>query len=168
VHWKLFSLEEVNKKEGAEVDWEKGRSAPVERVMALVRRRHGQDGFDRFYDALGKARFVREETINEPSVIEAALKEAGLDPGLRAEALADPSTRDEVAAEHAEVVAKQGAFGVPTLVLREDQKSGIFGPVIDAVPQGEEAGELWDHVKVLARQQSFYELKRSRPTPPHH
>jgi len=53
-------------------------------------------------------------------------------------------------------------------VLREDQKSGIFGPVIDKVPEGEEAGDLWDHVKSLAGQQSFYELKRSRPTPPHH
>jgi predicted DsbA family dithiol-disulfide isomerase len=168
VHWKLFCLEEVNKKEGTEVDWEKGRSAPVLRVLALVRRKHGDDAFDRVYDALGKARFVREETLNEPAVVEAALKEAGLDPGLRAEALADDSTREEVAAEHATVVANQGAFGVPTLVLREDQKSGIFGPVIDAVPQGEEAGELWDHVKSLARQQSFYELKRSRPAPPHH
>ena len=40
--------------------------------------------------------------------------------------------------------------------------------VIDKVPEGEEAGELWDHVKSLARQQSFFELKRSRPAPPHH
>ena len=167
VQWKLFCLEEVNKKEGTEVDWEKGRSAPVLRLFALVRRKHGDDGLDRLSDALGKARFVRGETLNEPAVVEAALNEAGLDPGLYAAALADDSTRAEVAAEHAEVVAKQGAFGVPTLVLREDQKSAIFGPVIDKVPEGEEAGELWDHVKSLARQQSFYELKRSRPAPPH-
>ena len=168
VHWKLFCLEEVNKKEGDEVDWENGRSAPVLRVLALIRRQHGHDAVDRFYDAIAQARFVRDETINQPEVIEAALKAAGLDTGLRAAALADPSTREEVAAEHAEVVAKQGAFGVPTLVLREDQKSGIFGPVIDAVPEGEAAGELWDHVKSLARQQNFFELKRSRPAPPHH
>jgi len=74
VHWKLFCLEEVNKKEGTEVDWENGRSAPVLRVLALVRRKYGDEGFDRLYDALGKARFVREETLNDPAVIEAALK----------------------------------------------------------------------------------------------
>ena len=42
VRWQLFSLEEVNKGDG-EVDWAGGRSAPVLRVIALVRRKHGND-----------------------------------------------------------------------------------------------------------------------------
>ena len=44
----------------------------------------------------------------------ALLGELGLDPGLVAEAIADPTTHDDVRAEHERVVAA-GGFGVPTL-----------------------------------------------------
>jgi 2-hydroxychromene-2-carboxylate isomerase len=160
VDWRFFCLEEVNKGDG-EVDWEGGRSAPVLRVLALVRRQHGNEAVDRFYAALGQARFVRDEQY-APAVVEAALEAAGLDRGLRAAALADPSTRDAVLAEHAALVGRDGAFGVPTLVLDAGDGPGIFGPVSDPVPQGEAAGELWDHVVWLTRQPGFFELKRSR------
>jgi hypothetical protein len=161
VRWRFFSLEEINKGDGT-VDWEGGRSAPILRVLALVRRRHGDDGVDRFYDALGRARFVDEKELDGPTV-EAALETAGLDAGLRAEALADPATRDEVFAEHAAIAERLEAFGVPTLVLDEGDGPGIFGPVINPVPEGEAAGELWDRVLWLTRQEGFFELKRSRP-----
>ena len=163
VQWRLFSLEEINKGEGQEVDWEQGRSAPVLRVLALVRRQHGQDAVDRFYMALARARFEREEQLNDPGVVEAALKEADLDPGLRAAALADPTTRDEVQAEHAAIVEKVQAFGVPTIVLENGEGPGMFGPVINPVPEGEAAGELWDRFVWLMRQPNFFEVKRSRP-----
>jgi hypothetical protein len=162
VHWKLFSLEEINKGEDKTVDWEKGRTAPLLRVLALVRRKHGEDAIDRFYDALGRARFVREKEFSDPSVIEDALAEAGLDRGLRAAALADPSTREEVEREHKGVVDKLEAFGVPTLVLDNGEGPGVFGPVINPVPTGEDAGKLWDHTLWLTRQQGFFELKRTR------
>lgn len=162
VRWRFFSLEEVNKDEDNTVDWENGRSAPLLRVLALVRRRHGEDGVDRFYQALARARFEREQQLNDPGVCETALEEAGLDRVLRAEALADPSTRDEVLAEHADIAARDGAFGVPTLVLDNGEGPGIFGPVIKPVPEGEAAGELWDRVAWLLRQPGFFELKRAR------
>ena len=161
VRWRFFSLEEVNKGDKT-VDWENGRSAPVLRVLALVRRQHGEDGVDRFYQALARARFEREQQFSDAGVCEKALEEAGLDPGLKAAALADPSTRDEVLAEHADIVARDGAFGVPTLVLDVGDGPGIFGPVIKPVPEGEAAGELWDRVYWLLRQPGFFELKRAR------
>jgi predicted DsbA family dithiol-disulfide isomerase len=161
VRWKLFSLEEVNKGDKT-VDWENGRSAPVLRVLALVRRQHGEEAVDRFYEALARARFEREQQFADPGVCEAALEEAGLDPGLKAAALADPTTRDEVLAEHADVVARDSAFGVPTLVLDGGDGPGIFGPVIRPVPEGEAAGQLWDRVEWLLRQEGFFELKRGR------
>ena len=160
VRWRFFCLEEVNKGEGT-VDWERGRSAPSLRVLALVRRRHGQEAVDRFYTALGRARFEREQDLSEP-VLEAALEEAGLDRGLCAAALADPATRDEVLAEHAAIVQRLEAFGVPTLVLDDGDGPGIFGPVINPVPEGEAAGELWDRVLWLTRLDGFFELKRAR------
>ena len=162
VQWRLFSLEEVNKGEGT-VDWDGGRSAPVLRVLALVRKKHGQEAVDRLYDALGKARFEREETLNEPAVVEAALEAAGLDRGLRLAALADDKTRKEVEKEHAAIVEGHQAFGVPHIVLDGGKGPGMFGPVINPVPKGEEAGELWDRFVWLMRQPSFFEIKRSRP-----
>ena len=162
VRWRFFSLEVVNKKEDQAVDWEGGRSAPVLRVLALVRRQHGDEAVDCLYDALAQARFVRDEKLDDPAVVEAALVAAGLDGGLRAAALADPSTREEVEAEHAAIVERRGAFGVPTLVLEDGEGPETFGPVIDPVPQGEAAGELWDHVAWLMRQPGFFEVKRSR------
>lgn len=167
VHWRLFSLEEVNKGDRT-VDWENGRSAPVLRVLALVRRQHGDEGVDKFYAALCRARFEEEKKLDDPEVAEAALVEAGLDRGLRAAAMADASTREEVEREHAAVVERLGAFGVPTLVLDNGEGPGMFGPVIMPVPKGEEAGEMWDHVLWLTRHQGFFELKRGRGTPAHH
>ena len=162
VRWKFFSLEEVNKGEDKTVDWEGGRSAPILRVLALVRRKHGEDAVDRFYQALARARFEQEKQLMDPGVCEKALEEAGLNPGLREQALKDQSTIDEVLAEHADVAARDGAFGVPTLVLDGGEGPGIFGPVIKPVPEGEAAGELWDRVAWLLRQPGFFELKRSR------
>jgi hypothetical protein len=161
VRWRFFSLEAINKGDG-EVDWEHGRSAPVLRVLALVRRRHGDDAVDRVYAALARARFERDQKLDDPAVCEAALEEAGLERGLRAAALADPATREEVEAEHAAIVADREAFGVPTLVLDDGLGPDLFGPVIDPVPQGEAAGELWDRVLWLMRQPGFFEVKRSR------
>ena len=161
VRWRLFSLEEVNKGDGT-VDWESGRSAPVLRVLALVRRQHGEEAVDRLYAALCRARFERDEKLDDPAVCEAALEEADLDRGLRAAALADPSTREIVEAEHAAIVESREAFGVPTLVLDDGEGPEMFGPVIDPVPQGEAAGELWDRLVWLMRQPGFYEVKRSR------
>ena len=40
---------------------------------------------------------------------------------------------------------------------------GMFGPVINPVPEGEDAGELWDRFVWLMRQPGFFEVKRSRP-----
>ncbi len=92
VRWRLFSLEDINKGDG-EVDWERGRSAPVLRVLALVRRQYGDEGVDRLYASLGRARFERDESLDDPGVCEAALDEAGLERDLRAAALADRPIR---------------------------------------------------------------------------
>jgi hypothetical protein len=163
VRWQFFSLEEVNKGEG-EVDWDGGRSAPVLRVAALVRRKVGNDAVDRLYDALGQARFVRGVAYTDEGVVEEALEAAGLDRSLKAEALADPSTREEVLGEHQEIVQRLGTFGVPTIVLDDNTGPGMFGPVINDVPKGEEAGAMWDRFLWFTRQDDFFEMKRSRPS----
>jgi hypothetical protein len=50
--------------------------------------------------------------------------------------------------------------GVPILVF--DGEVGLCGPVMEPIPAGQEAVDLWDRVVPLARTPGFYELKRSR------
>jgi protein-disulfide isomerase len=54
-----------------------------------------------------------------------------------------------------------GAIGTPTLYFNGGD-APFYGPVIDAVPSGEDAGLLWDHLAWIAMQPYFYEFKRSR------
>jgi hypothetical protein len=88
-----------------------------------------------------------------------ACREAGLPADLVERALADPSTHEEVLAEHQDAVDRYGAFGVSWLVV-DDQPIGFYGPIISEVPLGDSALELWDHVSWLLTQSTFFEIKR--------
>jgi predicted DsbA family dithiol-disulfide isomerase len=160
---KFFSLAEVNRgREEGRAKEAHAASMAALRVMALARRRHGDDAALRLYTALGEARHERGDQLGEVPVVHAALKQAGLDSGLHSEALADPETEREVLAEHQAVAERFRAFGVPTIVLEDGEGQAMFGPIVRTVPRGEAAGELWDHVSWLMRQGDFYELKRER------
>lgn len=56
-----------------------------------------------------------------------------MDPGLVDEAIADPTTSDEVLSDHRRVVEAAG-FGVPTLFFPDGQC--LFGPVLIDPPTG--------------------------------
>jgi len=53
--------------------------------------------------------------------------------------------------------------GTPVIKLGD---TAFFGPVITRVPEGEEAGQLFDHAVGLAEFPYFFELKRSRTEAP--
>lgn len=56
-------------------------------------------------------------------------------------------------------------IGVPTIIFNKDgHKLGYFGPVLQELPDKEEAVKLWDGLVSLASTNSFYELKRKRPS----
>jgi len=158
VHWKFLSLEEINRPAGTLKDSHLQSRGPF-RAMTLARRLGGEDAVDKLYLALGRARHDRDEDLSETSVVTAALEEAKLSPSLLEEALSDPSTEQEYLAEH-EAVVERGGFGVATLVI--DGSDPIFGPVIQPVPSGEEAGRLFDHVASMSTLPFFFELKRNR------
>ncbi len=158
VQWKFFSLAESN-----------GRPDPLWRaplrVEALVRRSGGNDAVDKLYLALGKA--IHDDGVNVQEdgalerAIEEALEKAGFGRALLQQAMDDPSTMDDVLAEHREAVDKYQAYGVPWLVL-EGQEFGFNGPIINEVPTGDTAGQLWDHMSWVLTQPYFYEFKRER------
>ena len=165
VEWRLFSLFLINEHHGELEPEARHAMMFALRTLAQVRREAGNDGIERAYFAIGLRKHdVRPRPDLTDGLVRAALADARLDPALLDRALADPSTEDEVVAEHEAVVGEVGAFGVPTIVLPSGR--GIFGPVKALAPMGEAAGTLWDHVRWLTEQEDFFELKRIRSRKP--
>ena len=136
----------------------KGRK--MERLMLAARRHGGNEALERIYMAIGEAHHGRKEDLNDDSIVARCLREAGLPDSLYTEALADNSTETDLLEEHDESVENLHAFGVPTLAL-EGSDIGIFGPVVEPVPAGAEAAELWDHTHYLLKAPSVFEFKRA-------
>ena len=162
VTWRFFSLEEVNRQEGKKHPWERAWSYgwSMMRIVALLRR-HDMADLDRWYERAGRALHVEGRKPHEPAVARALLEELGLDPGLVDEAIADPTTGDEVLADYRRVV-DAGGFGVPTLFFPDGQC--LFGPVLVDPPTGEAAVRLWDAVAAWREFPHLYELQRPKST----
>ncbi len=160
VRWRFFSLEEINRAEGKKHPWEREWSYgwSMMRIGALLRR-SDMDLLDRWYLAAGTALHVDGRKPHRREVAESLLEELGLDPALVDEALADPSTHDDVRREHEQVVAL-GFFGVPT--LRFDDGQALFGPVLLDPPKGPTAVRLWDHLLGWQDFPTVYEVKRPK------
>ncbi|HWE61628.1 MAG TPA: DsbA family protein [Chloroflexota bacterium] len=158
VQWRFFSLAEAH---GSPNELMR---APL-RMAALARREGGNDAVDRVYLALGTAIHERGVDARDQAALEQAferaLQEGDLDRDLLQRALADPSTWEDVLADHDEARERYGAYGVPWLVLGE-QTFGFNGPIMSEVPRGETAVELWRHLSWTLAQPYFYELKRER------
>jgi 2-hydroxychromene-2-carboxylate isomerase len=158
VTWKQFSLATANKADP--------NSAYLRRDLALGRtfiaaeRLGGNAAVDRLYLALGDAIHGQRLDPLEPAVMSDALAYAGLMPELFEAALSDATTEADYLASHTEAV-ERGAFGVPTLVL-DGAPLGQFGPVVDPVPTGADALELWRVTVWMAQQPYVWELKKSR------
>jgi 2-hydroxychromene-2-carboxylate isomerase len=160
VSWRFFSLEEINRVEGKKHPWERAWSYgwSMMRIGALLRRTDPAL-LDRWYLAAGTALHVDGRKPHRPEVAEALLAELGLDPGLVAEAIADPTTGAEVKAEHDAVVAA-GGWGVPTLVFGDGQ--ALFGPVVIDPPTGPAALRLWALVTSWLEFPHVYEIQRPK------
>src|SRR5436305_2100422 len=144
VHWRLFSLEVVNRQPGVEPDYENGTGWAALRCLALARRQSGNEGIEKLYISLGNAQHGHKESIRERGVVGACAQKADLGAGFVQAALADESTIADVLADHEEAVKRYHAFGVPTIALL-DSDVGFYGPIMHTVPQGEEAGRWWDY-----------------------
>ena len=161
VDWRFFSLEEINRVEGKKHPWEREWSYgwSMMRIGALLRR---QDPalLDAWYERAGRALHVEGRQPHRREVAEALLDELGLDgPAIVTDALADPTTHDDVRVEHERVVAA-GAFGVPTLFFPDGRC--LFGPVLVEPPTGDEAVALWEYVTGWLRFGTLYEIQRPK------
>ena len=164
VNWRFFSLEEVNRVEGKKHPWEREWSYgwSMMRIGALLRRTD-MALVDAWYARAGKALHEEGHKPHEPAVARHLLQELGLDPALVDQAIADPTTHDEVRAEHQRVI-DGGGYGVPTLIFPDGQT--LFGPVLLDPPTGAAAVRLWHAVVAWREFPHLFELQRPK-TPEH-
>lgn len=163
ITWKPFSLSVVNSPEGWENDTSVGhmRGARLLRALMAARREGGNAALDRLLIAYGNAMHGRHEDLHEDAVQERCLEAAGLSKTLYADALRDPSTEQEMVTETRAAMEKLSVFGVPTLALAGSDIA-VFGPVVNPVPTGQSALDLWDWTHFSLKQTGLYELKRTR------
>lgn len=159
IHWKVFSLAIVNRGHDSAADAH-AFAYQGEILMMAARRQGGNDAVERLYMALGDATHGRREHRSD-ALLASALAAAGLPESLVEESRSDPSYEQELIAEHEQAVAELGAFGVPTIRF-SGADPAFFGPVVDPVPTGAAAVELWEHVQWSLRQPYLWETKRER------
>ncbi|MCV6984360.1 DsbA family protein [Mycobacterium shinjukuense] len=159
VNWRFFSLEEINRVEGKKHPWERDWSYgwSLMRIGALLRRME-MSLLDRWYAAIGYQLHALGGKPHDPEVARRLLSEIGCEATILDAALADPSTHDEIRAEHQRVV-DAGGFGVPTLFMNGQC---LFGPVLVDPPTGEDALKLWNVVTGMAGLPHVYELQRPK------
>jgi 2-hydroxychromene-2-carboxylate isomerase len=160
LNWRFFSLEEVNRAPGKKHPWERRWSYgwSMMRVGALLRRQD-MDLLDAWYSRAGRALHQDGQKPHVPEVARELLAELDLDPALVDEAIDDPTTGDEVLADHRRVV-DAGGFGVPTMFFPDGQC--LFGPVLIDPPRGEAAVRLWEAVTGWLEFPDVYELQRPK------
>ncbi|HEX8004220.1 MAG TPA: DsbA family protein [Mycobacteriales bacterium] len=163
VEWRLMSLRFLNEgTPGYDPAKATGHAFGLraQRVAAAARER-GTDPGD-LYTALGTLLHV-ERVERVDATIEEALRRAGADPAL-VETAGDEAYDAAVRAEHDEGVGLVGHdVGTPILAV---EGAAIFGPVVTPVPRGEDAGRLWDGVRLVLATDGFFELKRGRDREP--
>ncbi len=160
VRWRFFSLEEINRAEGKKHPWQREWSYgwSMMRIGALLRR-IDPGLLDRWYLVAGTALHVEGNKPHRREVAEALIGQLGLDPALVGQALGDPSTHDEVRADHDRVTGL-GGWGVPTLVFGGRQ--ALFGPVLIEPPAGEAAIRLWQLLTGWLDFPNLYEVQRPK------
>ena len=163
VRWHVMSLAYLNQDKDIPEDYRQLLApawGPV-RVLIRAEREHGNEVLLPLYTAMGNRihRDGRDLGAQARTIVAESLAEAGL-PADLVEAMEDSSLDAAVAASHHEGMDQVGDdVGTPTISF---QGAAFFGPVLSAIPRGEQAGQLWDGCVAVAQVPYFYELKRSR------
>lgn len=158
IDWRFFSLEEVNRPDGKRHPWERPLAygwTPM-RIGAFLRRTD-MDACDRWYAACGKALHEDGRRFYDADVAHELLETIGQRPEIWEEAQADPTTHDDVRADHEFAVDRYGGFGVPIIAFESDR--AVFGPVVVPAPSGDDALALWDVTVAYAKIPGLFEMK---------
>jgi hypothetical protein len=133
------------------------------RVVIAAEHIHGNAVVRPLYNALG-TRIHNDDREADRDVFVEALGEVGLPVSL-ADA-ADTDYFDDLlrASHHQGMDPVGGEVGTPVIHIpgHDGTTVAFFGPVVTPTPRGEAAARLWDGVVLVAGNDDFFELKRSR------
>jgi hypothetical protein len=154
VRFRVMSLSVLN--DGKSSEFFTRAWKPV-RLLVATEQKHGAASVTDLYLAMGK-RIHNAHDKNFDDVIVKAVSEVGL-PGELVQAAYDTDYDEAVRASHREGVALVGPdVGTPVLQING---TAIFGPVMNAIPRGPRAVEVFHAVRTLAASTEFFEIKRS-------
>jgi protein-disulfide isomerase-like protein with CxxC motif len=164
VRWHVMSLAVLNEDKDIPDDYREFLSTAwgAVRVCVAAERRFGPEVLGDLYTALG-TRFHNGKQERDDETVRAALADAGLPEDLLG-AAASTDYDEALRESHAEAMKLVGE-DVGTPVIQVEGVS-FFGPVVTPVPRGEDAGRLWDGVRLVAGTDGFFELKRTRTRRP--
>ena len=156
IRWHPFSLTLEN-------DSPVGPALRALRVVAAVRREDAA-AVGPLYTELGRRIHHDGEKADED--LGAALAAVGLEPEL-AGAAQDPALDEVIRASMAEAKALVGDdVGIPVVAIDDgDGRVAASGPILCAMPSGDEALRLFDAWVATLRVPGFAELKRTRTGP---
>ena len=164
VRWHVMSLAVLNEGRDLPEQYQEAmRKAwgPV-RVLIAAERHVGAEVLGDLYTAMG-TRIHHGKMALDENLMKAALSEVGLPPEL-ADAASSTEYDEELRASHRAGIDLVGQdVGTPVIAV---EGTAFFGPVVTPIPRGEDAGRLWDGVRLVAATPGFYELKRSREAAP--
>lgn len=169
VAWKPFSLEIKNTGVDVPAQYRPGMRLGL-RALRIIEAAKAEniadmDSIGRFYSALGNQ--FHNQGLGAKSSIGEALAEAQWPADLHYhENNEEMDAAIRASMEKALALYGTESVGVPLVVLEGDSPVALNGPLLNATPRGEAAGELWDAFVIIAQNKSFFELKKHRVSGP--
>jgi 2-hydroxychromene-2-carboxylate isomerase len=165
VSWHVMSLSVLNQDRDLPEDYQELMDrlwGPV-RVVIAAEQAHGTEIVLPLYTAFGERIHHQERETFDRAFYEEVLTEVGLPTDL-ADAADSTAYDDELVRSHHAGMDQVGEeVGTPVISV---EGVAFFGPVVSPIPRGEDAGLLWDGVRLVAGTEGFFELKRSRTREP--
>ena len=165
ITWHVMSLAILNEDQepdSAEQRRQLDTSRRLGRVLTAAAEESGAEVLEPLYSAIGRRLHHRGDQMT-PAVVAETLSEVGLGPGP-AEAMDDASFDEALRASHQRGQDALGEAGGSPITGIDGHH--FFGPVLTAVPAGDEAEALFTALVTLGGTSTFAQFKRPTGAPP--